>query len=437
MSSRLPTPTGTLGEIVTARTPWSKSFALPGGKRRLLCKPSLVHYRDAQGALQDINLESMGPNLRLDKAPYILDVPRSAIAMRYQSRATGEVLMCELIEIGGVPIGALPLVVNPTRVGQDVRWVNCLPGLTITLRCQPGGVAWIKRLADATVPRSVTWRITRPTPLRGVVVMSRVRGRENATRQDIEGRRFGWPLELAYSEQVMSDDGATVVLQATETWTGRVNIRGGLVDDPIYPVEFDPTFQEVIAANNDDGHEYNAVPGPGNWVDGADIWRAGNYTTAYYFGGVRFTVSDGGVGPNSGATIDSATLTFDIQTRLGTPLLKITGDNVDDAAAWVAYTSVPSLITETTAKVDFDPPAAGSQVATITAIVQELVNRPGWAPGQEMRFAIKNDGGSNARIEVDAINDAAGAETLLDITYTAAGGATYPGWYGSRAGGWY
>ena len=416
---RLPIPTDTLGEDVSARTTFSKTYRLADGKRRLLCKPSAVHYRDAAGAFQDVDLEGMGANLRLDTAPYTLQVTRNRIGMTYTSRATGEVLTCELEAIGGVPVGQLPLVISPQRVGQDVRW-DALPGLTIALRCQPSGVSWIKRLADATVPRSFTWLVTRPTGLRGVLLMSGLRGRENLPRADVPGRRRGWPLDLTKTEQVLSDDGTTVTFRVTETWTGRVKVRGALVDDPIFPVEFDPTFQEVIATNNDDGHDY----GSGDyWIDGADTWSAGKYNADTFWGGVRFSSVGDGSGPASGATIDSATLTFDVVTETGTPLLDIYADNVDNAAAWSA-TSGPKNITETTAKADFDPVGTGSKVVTVTAIVQEIVNRAGWAQGQAMRFAIENTQPSGVNyIFVDAINDAAGAETLLDITYTAGGAA--------------
>ena len=416
---RLPIPTDTLGEDVVARTMFSKAYRLSDGKRRLLCKPSAVHYRDASGVFQDMDLEGMGANLRLDTAPYILQVTRNRIGMTYTSRATGEVLTCELEAVGGVPVGQLPLVVSPQRVGQDVRW-DALPGLIIALRCQPSGVSWIKRLADATVPRSFTWLVTRPTPLRGVLAMSGLRGRENLSRVDIPGRRRGFSLDLTKTEQVVSDDGTTVTLRVTETWTGRVRVRGALVDDPIFPVEFDPSFQETLATNNDDGME--PYPPSAYWNDYADVWTAGRYGAAQWHGGVRFTVGDGS-GPNSGDTIDSATLTFDVTVEQGTPLLDIYGDDVDDAPAWSGLSN-PSTMTKTTAKVDFDPVGTGSKVATITTIVAEIVARPGWVQGQEMRFGLFNTQASGTNyISVDAINDAAGAETLLDITYTAAGAA--------------
>ena len=418
---RLPIPTDTLGEDVAARTTFSKTYRLPNGQRRLLCKPSVVHYRDASGVLQDMDLEGMGANLRLDIAPYILQVTRNRIGMTYTSRATGEVLTCELEAIGGVPIGQLPLVVSPQRIGQDVRW-DALPGLTIALRCQPGGVSWIKRLADATVPRSFTWRVTRPVGLRGILLLSGLRGRENLARTDLPGRRRGWPLDLTKTEQVLSDDGTTVTLRVTETWTGRVKVRGALMDDPIFPVEFDPTFQEVIATNNDDGNDYGTGGGD-SWVDGPNRWTAGRYDPSNFWGGVRFSSVGDGTGPASGATINSATLTFDVESETGTPLLDIYGDDVDDAAAWSA-TNGPKNITATPEKADFDPVGTGSKVVTVTPIVQRIVNKAGWAQGQAMRFAIENTQPSGVHyIYVDAINDAAGAETLLDITYTAGGAA--------------
>lgn len=183
-----------------------------------------------------------------------------------------------------------------------------------------------------------------------------------------------------------------------------------------------PSFQEILAANADDGHEVcTAEVQPGSWADNADADDLGHYGADKFNGGYRFIVSDAGVGPLTGATISAATLTTDLQINNASPgpNINIFADDVDNAAAW-GVSSRPSEITQTTATTTWQPPAqtTGPQIVTVTSIVQEIVNRAGWTPGNAMRFALMATNGQGSRyVSIDAINDAAGAETLLDITY--------------------
>lgn len=244
MATRVPTPAGASEEMTERRTPHSKTFRMADGTLQMRVKPSLVHWQQADGALRDIDLDSMDGTGRLDQAPYILNARQDIIGMQYTSRASGETITCRLIGIGGTPIGSLPLVVNPTRANHDIRWLNCLPGLSIVLRAQPAGVSWIKRLADATVPKSFTWRITRPTSMTGINMMSGLRGTDNVNHVPTPGRKRGKPLELTLDIVLVSRTLLQTVSDVTETWTGNVLLDGVPSATPIYPVEFDPEFRE-------------------------------------------------------------------------------------------------------------------------------------------------------------------------------------------------
>lgn len=245
MAIRIPSPPGAVQELAQRRTSHSKTFLMPNGQVRLRVKPSFVHWRDADGTLRDIDLDSMDGTGRLDQAIYILEARQDIIGMRYTSRATNEIITCRLVAIGGTALASLSpaLVVSPTRANHDIRWLNCLPGLSIVLRAQPGGVAWIKRLADATVPRSFTWRVTRPSNMSGISMMSGLRGMDNINHTAVAGRKRGKPLELTLGTVLVSDDGFERVSDVTETWTGNVLLPAPTAD-PIYPVEFDPEFCE-------------------------------------------------------------------------------------------------------------------------------------------------------------------------------------------------
>ena len=100
------------------------------------------------------------------------------------------------------------------------------------------------------------------------------------------------------------------------------------------------------------------------------------------------------------------------------------GEDVDDAAP---YTTPADYITRprTTASIDTADfysldPADNPSEFDVTSLVQEIVDRPGWATGNDMAF-ITEDNGSDSLGEGTAINWAvhlAGSGPDLEITYT-------------------
>lgn len=128
-----------------------------------------------------------------------------------------------------------------------------------------------------------------------------------------------------------------------------------------------------------------------------------------------------------GATIDSATLTLNIINISGTPNTSLYGVDVDNAAAFVDPGNMPSTATRTTASADPDPTGTGTKVITITAIVQEIVNRGGWASGNAMAFVIDDNAGSGTHYwEAEDLEAGPSDEAQLDITYTAGASAAGP-----------
>lgn len=124
-----------------------------------------------------------------------------------------------------------------------------------------------------------------------------------------------------------------------------------------------------------------------------------------------------------GATINSATLTTIVRTsgvfqwQNGA---RWYGDKVANAPAWTA--SRPDQISKTAASDVIAGSGAAAETVvthTITAIVQELVNQPGWASGNAMRFA--GDPGQTApgfAFFYDYV-DAAAKAAVLTIDFTA------------------
>jgi hypothetical protein len=113
-----------------------------------------------------------------------------------------------------------------------------------------------------------------------------------------------------------------------------------------------------------------------------------------YYGGWRYI----DVTIPQGATITSAILTFmprDTQGQSSVARVRIEADDVDNAAAWSSPSSRPDQITPTTAHTDIQGPITNGVLYTadVTAVVQEIVNRAGWASGNSIRFAGKNNAG--------------------------------------------
>jgi hypothetical protein len=134
--------------------------------------------------------------------------------------------------------------------------------------------------------------------------------------------------------------------------------------------------------------------------------------------------------PN-GATIINAYLQYRCKTsQSGTTILsRIYGNNVDDATA-------PTTAAEyngkalTTAYVDWD--SVGSWTAgtwydtpDIKTVIQEIVNRAGWASGNDILILHKDDGSTNGAVRTaNPYEDGASFAPKLVIEYTTATNAT-------------
>jgi hypothetical protein len=122
-----------------------------------------------------------------------------------------------------------------------------------------------------------------------------------------------------------------------------------------------------------------------------------------------------------GATITSAYLEFTVdETTTRTTVVTISGEASDDAEpfdGWGFYDLSRRPLTD--ASVSWDVPAWTQvddqhQTPDIKAIVQEIVNRPGWSSGASMVFSID---GTGRRVAKSYDGDPAAAP-LLHITYT-------------------
>ena len=104
------------------------------------------------------------------------------------------------------------------------------------------------------------------------------------------------------------------------------------------------------------------------------------------------------VGLNQGESIEEARIRFHTWSsgNLQEVHLRIWGQAADDAAAFAEVNDNLSTRPKTTAYVDWDVPAwssgtSGEHTTTpdLSPIVQEIVNRPGWVPGNSLVFLVE------------------------------------------------
>ena len=148
----------------------------------------------------------------------------------------------------------------------------------------------------------------------------------------------------------------------------------------------------LITDNNSDGRY--SMPGAAH---NANVLQTGiDPSTNNLFAGVHYS----NVAIPQGTEIVSATLHCWAKPADGTTANESQhpgywyGDDVDDSFAWGFSTGYPTDITPTTASVEAKIGNSDKKLLSVdfTAIVQELVDRPGWASGNGMRFATDPTG---------------------------------------------
>lgn len=176
-----------------------------------------------------------------------------------------------------------------------------------------------------------------------------------------------------------------------------------------------PTLNLQTAASSDDGFEsstgavtltntFRTISSAGRWLG----WRWLDATIP------------------AGSTIASATLQIYIHADSDDVYLDIWGEDCDDAPTFTTDNDNISGRTPTTAKVDWDETGTGggwqSPATALTAIIQEIIDRPSWASGNDIVVIAETQTGVGMTTRFwDYSGNAYGAK--LDITYTEPGGA--------------
>lgn len=129
-----------------------------------------------------------------------------------------------------------------------------------------------------------------------------------------------------------------------------------------------------------------------------------------------------------GATIDSAILEIYSTSPLGgAPTVDIYGDDEDDMAKW-STSDRPSGRAKTTATVNWSVSHSGAgNSPDLKTIVQEIVNRAGWASGNRLgiMFVVSTATDSLRDVQLTGGTDRTGT-IIIDYTASAGGGSPAP-----------
>lgn len=207
------------------------------------------------------------------------------------------------------------------------------------------------------------------------------------------------------------------------------------LSDLVYPIVIDPTVDFQVGANADDGWTNKNETFYSNfgscWV-GHD---PGTVSTERAFH--RFL----SVGVPKAATVSNCYFSVRALGRSGSALTIITANDVDDAVAPTSTAEYNDLI-HTSASVNWDPPAWSSGTwydsPDISSVIQEIVNRAGWASGNDLMILHGDRAGTGTNdIQYYEYSGGATNAAKLYIEYTEGGsGGTsfYTGPYRSLLG---
>jgi hypothetical protein len=176
------------------------------------------------------------------------------------------------------------------------------------------------------------------------------------------------------------------------------------------------TFQRSVAVGSDDAEESMSS---GSMVLGSsDLDMVIDGSTPYHVG-LRFA----DVTVPTGATITGASIQFRTDEVGSSPVtLTIAGHAADQPSTFTSARFNVSGRPRTAASVSWSPPpwttvnqvGPDQRTPELTAIVQELVNRPGWASGNAMVFVVT--GAATGTRVADSFEG--GYPPALTITYT-------------------
>jgi type IV pilus assembly protein PilY1 len=221
--------------------------------------------------------------------------------------------------------------------------------------------------------------------------------------------------------QIRVTDGSDDAIQSGSGTVSLSNTSINLVD-----ASSNGSISVRVSASSDDAEQFNSSGGM--YLNSSDLELVADGSTVQTIG-LRFQ----NVAIPNGATVTSAELEFEIDAVSGagwTNALNLTlwGEATDDANTFTSTASNISGRSKTSASVAWNSVAAPSvdqklTSPSITSLVQEIVDRPGWVSGNDMAFVVMGTS-STVRREVEAWDGESAAAPLLRVNYTTSGGSS-------------
>lgn len=411
-------PADAIRELVNLRTLHGKVFDLGGNKRRIIQKIGRVHYVDAAGQLQDIELEAVrdpaGDIVAHESLPYVFRLHRSGVGFDYRTKADASEISLRLDRIGSCEF-TRERQYSVAVDGRHITFTDVDSGLDIVFALTRFGVRTYRNLKSEFAARSWRWQIECNELGESKLHKSTIAG------EDAEGRGVEVVAKLGTAE--LLGDGKRRYF-SEESWSGKVAKRDfktrvkSWSDEVAYPVWIDPDITENIVADADDGHEKTNVS---TWASNVTLDNLGKYN--YYYDPAWRFQSVALPAAADLTSLDLAVLKINaVSSTFSGGGGKLYGYDVDDAAA-LSSTVRPSTMAKTTANTTVaQSTSTGIRSYTITTIVDEWAQRAGRVSGADFTiFGIGNVGTYN-RTRFEDYSNGGTDEAQLEIDYTEAGG---------------
>lgn len=377
-------PDNAVRELVLERTLKSKTYeAATHGRRIWQGSVGPIHvpndflgWRAGGGAFVWENANPRFTLLRglpvVERAWYQLDIDPANLRFRGDWLDGG---MGELKLLGVVPHPAMAV-----ELDRNKCWLrNVRPDFDLELRARPDTFEVFKHLRSPAAPHRLNWLVRSRVKNFNVPPQLGTRGIDRSAdrRRAIEIQHTVSPPRLA---------AGVAETDFQEFITGRAKNKRSDPDwqrAAVYPLVVDVTFGPTdIAANEDDGTAYFVAD---TWFESG--FGSGDNYISFSIASPQYTSDAGtrwtGITVPQGIAITAATI--QVNSGASGSSGDIFGDDVDDAPVW-SSTSRPEQITRTAASTVIPASAPGSVTLDVRAIVQELVDRPGWSSGNAMRF---------------------------------------------------
>ena len=420
-------PPGALSELTDRRTASAKWFAMQDGTIKVIAKMASVHFFDDDNTWKDIDLSTTVNNLGQVVAsalPYRFRLLDTGVGFEYRARSGGTVHM-ELLRAGTTQIDRNATYAF-TRSGRFINFDGIATDLHIQFAVNRDGLNTFRVLDSSSAPKAFRWLVIYDDQGANLLDDS-LTGYDNSNNTKPRDFPLNRRLNLSLTKTPTTAPAGFSAYLADEVWNGQIeqidpatHIRSWTTG-AIYPVTIDPDVTVHVSADSDNGYQYGSS---GNWFNAQAygghtvFWIGNNFVKEY--AGIRFA----SVGINQGASLASAVLKMNVVTKLG----NYGGGNVygiaNDNPVTFSTANKPTTRTLTTAYTSWPRPTGSGIVSSdVTSVVQEIINRAGFANGNAIGFVGKTYEITHRQSGIEGLADAGTNEPTLELTLNAAAAA--------------